>query len=222
MRSDDAADDVVRSADTAHPVAHRFVGGVLERAAAAGHLVHAGTHETHAEDVQRLPAHVLCTHVDLAGQAEPRAGGRGRHAVLACAGLGDDPCLAHAPGEQNLPERVVDLVCAGVREILALEPDLRAACMLGEPRRGAERGRTAYEVAQQIGQLRLERRIDACGEVGGLEFIERGHQGLGHVPTSEAAEASEDRIWRSRGHEGSVGAPTGRRCINAPIGPESA
>jgi hypothetical protein len=42
------------------------------------------------------------------------------HAV---ARLGDDPPLAHPLGQQRLPERVVDLVRAGVVEVLALEID---------------------------------------------------------------------------------------------------
>jgi hypothetical protein len=42
------------------------------------------------------------------------------------AGLGDDPRLAHALGQQRLADRVVDLVRAGVVEVLALEPDLAA------------------------------------------------------------------------------------------------
>jgi hypothetical protein len=47
--------------------------------------------------------------------------------VLARPGLGDDPRLAHAPREQRLPDRVVDLVRAGVIEVLALEIDPCAA-----------------------------------------------------------------------------------------------
>ena len=88
---------------------------------------HLGAEQAHAEDVQRLPLHVLGAHVDVALEAEQRAGGRRRDAVLAGAGLGDDPPLAHARGEQRLAERVVDLVRAGVRQVLALEEDARAA-----------------------------------------------------------------------------------------------
>jgi hypothetical protein len=47
--------------------------------------------------------------------------------VLAGAGLGDDPRLAHAHRQQDLADAVVDLVRAGVVELVALEPDLRAA-----------------------------------------------------------------------------------------------
>ncbi len=56
-----------------------------------------------------------------------------RDAVLAGAGLGDDARLAHALGEQDLAEAIVDLVRAGVVQLLALEIDLRAAEMLGQP-----------------------------------------------------------------------------------------
>ena len=71
----------------------------------------------------QLAADVLGAHVDDALEVQQRAGGRAGDAVLAGAGLGDDPRLAHALGEQRLPERVVDLVRAGVVEVLALEVD---------------------------------------------------------------------------------------------------
>ena len=80
-----------------------------------------GAEQPHPEDVERLPLHVVDAHVDVARQAEQRADGRRRHAVLAGAGLGDDAPLAHPLREQRLPERVVDLVRAGVREVFALE-----------------------------------------------------------------------------------------------------
>ena len=97
--------------------------------------VHAGdgrAEQPHALDVGHLAAHVLRAHVDDALQAEQRARRRGGHAVLARAGLGDDPRLAHALGQQALAERVVELVRARVHQVLALEPD-RPAGGLGEP-----------------------------------------------------------------------------------------
>ena len=91
--------------------------------------------QPHALDVGELAAHVLGAHVDDALHAEQRAGRRDADAVLAGAGLGDDPRLAHALGEQRLAERVVELVRAGVQQVLALEPDRAAgdlAHALGE------------------------------------------------------------------------------------------
>ena len=79
--------------------------------------------QLHPLDVGLLAAHVLGAHVDDALEPEQRAGGGGRDAVLAGAGLGDDPLLAHALGQQRLAERVVDLVGAGVEQVLALEED---------------------------------------------------------------------------------------------------
>ena len=95
---------------------------------------HLGAEQLHAEDVGLLPLDVGRAHVDDAGQAEARRdGGRG-HAVLAGAGLGDDARLAHALGQQDLAEAVVDLVRAGVVQLLALEVDLGAAEMLASGR----------------------------------------------------------------------------------------
>jgi hypothetical protein len=62
--------------------------------------------------------------------------------VLAGARLGDDARLAHAPRQQHLADAVVDLVRAGVAEVLALENSARlwpAACAdLGGQRGGLD------------------------------------------------------------------------------------
>ena len=71
-----------------------------------------GAHQVHPLDVRGLAPHVLGAHEDDALEPEARAGGRRRDAVLAGAGLGDDPRLAEPPREHDLAERVVDLVRA--------------------------------------------------------------------------------------------------------------
>ena len=141
VRAGGGADQVVGRLDIGHPVAERLVHGVLEGAVAGGHRLELGAEEPHAEDVRLLPLDVGRAHVDDAGQAEARRHRRHRDAVLAGAGLGDDPGLAHAPGEQDLAEAVVDLVGAGVVQLVALEVDLRPAEMLGQPLGEVERAR---------------------------------------------------------------------------------
>jgi hypothetical protein len=126
VRADDGAEDVVGVLAGGHPVAHGFVGGILERARAGIDLDDAGAEHAHADDVQALAPGIFRAHVDIALEAEVRSGGGAGDAVLASAGLGDDALLAHASREQRLAEGVVDLVCAGVGEVLALEPQLGA------------------------------------------------------------------------------------------------
>ena len=108
-----------------------------------GHRIDLGAEQLHAEHVGLLPLDVGRAHEDLARQPEARAHGRHRDAVLAGAGLGDDARLAHAHGQQDLAEAVVDLVAAGVIELVALEVDLGAApeqpC--ADARSGARRNR---------------------------------------------------------------------------------
>src|SRR5437867_3303389 len=125
-------EQVVRRTDVRHPVAERLVDRVLQRAAAGLDRRDLGAEQAHAKDVQGLTLDVLGAHVDLALETEERGrGGRG-HAVLTGAGLRDEPALLHARGEEPLPQHVVDLVGAGVTEILALEIDARAADVLGK------------------------------------------------------------------------------------------
>ena len=75
-------------------------------------------------------------------------------AVLAGAGLGDDPPLAQPPGEQRLADRVVDLVRAGVVQVLALQPDARARRRSLEPLGQVERRRPADVVAAELRRAR--------------------------------------------------------------------
>ena len=135
VRSGDRAEHVVRRLDVGDPVAERLVDRVLQGAGAGRHRDDLGAEQPHPGDVERLAAGVLLAHVDGAGQPHERRRGRRRDAVLAGAGLGDDPGLADPLGEQRLAQHVVDLVRAGVVEVLALEQDPGPAGVLGEPRR---------------------------------------------------------------------------------------
>ena len=103
-----------------------------------------GAEQLHAEHVERLALDVDRAHVHDAVEPEQRRRGGGGDAVLAGAGLGDHALLAHAPGEQRLAEHVVDLVRAGVGEVLALQQHPHAEPLgqpvaLGDRRRAARR-----------------------------------------------------------------------------------
>ena len=87
--------------------------------------------------------------------------------MLARAGFRDHAALAHPAGEQGLPEHVVDLVRAGVREILTLEQDPAAARVGGESRRLGERSRPARVGAQEMIKLGLEPLVRLRVTVGG-------------------------------------------------------
>jgi hypothetical protein len=91
-----------------------------------------GAKKLHAKDVRRLPLHIGGAHIDNAFQPEAGADRGGCHAMLAGAGFGDDARLAHPAGQQDLAQAVVDLVAAGVVELIALEVDFRPAQFLGQ------------------------------------------------------------------------------------------
>ena len=113
--------------DRAHPVAHGLVDRVAERPRAGRHGTHLRAQQLHAEDVGLLAADVFLAHVDNAFQAEAGACRGCRDAVLSGAGFGDDAAFTHSQREQCLAERVVDFVCAGMVQVLALQVNLRTA-----------------------------------------------------------------------------------------------
>ena len=68
--------------------------------------------------------------------------------MLSCAGLCNNAGFAHADREQDLPDAIVDLVRAGVVQLIALKPDSCAfplgcvfADMVGQSFGEIERGR---------------------------------------------------------------------------------
>ena len=127
MRAGRRADAVEGVVDIRDPVAQRLVHRVLQRARRRRCTgMHLGAEQLHAEHVGLLPLDVGRAHEDDAGQAEARADGGGGDAMLAGAGLGDDARLAHAPAPAGSGRAVVDLVRAGVVQLVALEIDLGA------------------------------------------------------------------------------------------------
>ncbi len=74
-----------------------------------------------------------------AGRSGPQPWPRLRRA--AGTGFGDDPGLAHPLGQQDLAEAIVDLVRAGMVELIALEIDLGAAQFGRQPLSEIERAR---------------------------------------------------------------------------------
>ena len=65
---------------------------------------------------------------------------------------GDDPAFAHPPGQHGLPEHVVDLVRAGVRQVLTLQQQAHAE-PLGQPGALGDRGGPAGIAVQDGVQL---------------------------------------------------------------------
>ena len=115
--------------------------------------------------------------------------------MLARTRFGNDPLLAHAQGQQGLAEGVVDLVGTGVVEVFALQPDARPtlgpAVVLREPLRLVEGVGSAHVVAQEMVEPIGEGGIGPGLGSGLLQLRQGGHQGFGHVLTTELAVAPQ-------------------------------
>ena len=110
--------------------------------------------------------------------------------MLSRSRLGDDPRLSHAASEEDLTQGIIDLVGAGVAEILTLEIDPRPSKMLGQPF-GKIEGRGAPHVIAEVAlHLRLECRIGLGLEVDLLQLFERRHQRLGDKLSPVSPEVS--------------------------------
>ena len=190
VRTGDGADDVERVVHVRHPVAHRFVQRVLQRRRAAGHWHHGRAEQLHPIDIDLLALDVGGAHVDHAFQPQPGGDGGAGHPVLARAGLGDDPLLAHPAGQQRLADGVVDLVRAGVVQVLALEQDLRATHLAAQALGVVDRAGPADVMLEVLVEGGDEGRIDAGGVVGGGQFLQGPDQGFSDETPAVAAEVA--------------------------------
>ena len=212
VRARDAADDVVGGAHVRDPVAQRLVERVLQRLRAALDRNDRRAEQVHAVDVRRLPADVFAAHVDDALEAEQGGGGGAGDAVLAGAGLGDDARLAHPPGEQRLADAVVDLVGAGVVEVLALEVDAGAAGLARQALGEVQAAGPADVAVEVVVELALELGVVARRLVALGELVQGGHQRFGDVAAAVGAEppAGVGDVGQRGRHELLARAPVGR------------
>src|SRR5258708_3282162 len=200
MRAERAAQQVVRGPHVGDPVAYGFIDGVFQSLRPGTHAPNLRAQQPHAEYVKLLTAHVLVAHMDDAFQTKQRAdGGRG-HPVLPRAGFGDDAMLAHAPGEQCLPDAVVRLGRAGMQQSFALQVDFRAAQLLRQPFGKKQRRRTPGVFPQQALKFGLEFRIFARLVVLALQFLQGPHERLGDIPSAVLAKPARHSFLSGHSH----------------------
>ncbi len=108
--------------------------------------------------------------------------------MLARARLRDDAGLAHPHREQDLAQAVVDFMRAGVIELVALEVDLRAAKVLGQPLGVIERARPAGIMGVEVFKLGMERGIVLGLRIGSLKLKDKRHQRFGDEASAIKAE----------------------------------
>ncbi len=119
MRSESGAQQVICRVDIRHPIAKSLIDRIFQCSRTRINAANFGSEQPHSKDIQLLPPHVFGAHVDDTFQPETRADSSGSNAVLPGACLGDDPFLAHPPGQQDLPDTIIYLVGAGVIQVFA-------------------------------------------------------------------------------------------------------
>ena len=176
--------------DASCPLPHGLGNRVLEGSRASGNRHHLCPQKPHPVHVQRLPLRVLFPHEHHALHAHEGGGGGRGDPMLARAGLGDEPGLAHLLGKQSLTQHVVYLVGAGVVQILPLEVDFRPAQVLRQLFGEGQPGGPARVLVQQLRQLPVEARVVLIKVIGSFQLNHGVHQSFRDVLPAVDAKAS--------------------------------
>ena len=113
--------------------------------------------------------------------------------------------LAHSSGQQRLPQHVVDLVRAGVVEVLTLEQDPHLAAgllghVLGEPGGLRQWGGASRVVTTQYIQLGVKVGVSEGGLKGLLKLVEGSLKCLRDEAATEGVKMAVDVGQVSSGH----------------------
>ena len=207
--ADDGPDAVVRVLHRGHPVPQRLVDGVLQGGAA-------GLTGTTSAPRSRMRKTLRAWRSTSTAPMNTLHRKPNRAAAVAVA----TPCwpapvsamtgrLAHVAGQQRLAQHVVDLVGAGVGQVLPLQQHphaeaLRQAVALGYRCRPAG---VAGEQRRELGPEVVRR--PGLAE-GGLQIHQRRDEGLGDEAAAELAEAAPVGRLGARGPQNDGRPP--RRC----------
>ena len=160
------------------PIPHGLADRVLQGAGAGGHWYHFGPQKFHPVHVQGLADGVLLAHVHFTFQAHESRHSSGGHPVLAGAGFGDDPFLAHFLGQEALAQGVVDLVSPGVVQVFPFQIDFGAPQIPGHLFRIVQQAGPVGIVMVQSPQFLKEFRIILEPVVGFVQLQHCVHQGF--------------------------------------------
>ncbi len=114
MRSEGRAEQIISGVDVSHPIAKCLVYSVFQRSRARIDAANLCTEQPHPKHIDLLPPHIFGAHVNDAFEPKQGTNRRRCDAVLPRSGFGNDPFLAHFTSEQDLPDAVIDLMCACV------------------------------------------------------------------------------------------------------------
>ena len=151
---------------------------------------HVGSQNLHSCHVGSLLLNVHLPHVNVALQAKVGGGGSQSHAVLSGAGFGDDLFLSHVLGKEGFSHAVVQLVGAGVVQILPLGVKLDVPQGGGEALQVGDGGGSALKFLPNPPQLRNKLPGLADGVVGIRNLLHGGLQLRGYIDAAVGAEVA--------------------------------
>ena len=190
MRPHNGTKTVMGVIDPGCPFPHGLGDRILQRRRAAGHRHHLCPQQLHSVHIQRLPPGILLPHEYHTLHVHQGSSCSSCHTMLSGTGLGDEPGLSHLLCQQSLPQHIVDLVGAGMVQILPLQINLCATQSVGQLLCIVQPGGTVCILIQQLRQFPVECGVILVMQICLLQFYDSVHQGLRDVLSAVNAESS--------------------------------
>ena len=105
------------------PVADSFVRRIFQCHITGGDRDDCGAEHLHFLYIGVLAFHIGLAHIDDTFHIHQGADGSGGYPVLAGSCFSDDTCFTHAACQQDLSDRVVDLMCSCMVQVFPFQVD---------------------------------------------------------------------------------------------------
>ena len=172
------------------PFPHGFGDGILQGCGSGCDRNDFCAQKAHPVDVESLTDGIFFAHEYDAFHTHEGCGRRGGYTVLTGAGFRDQAGFTNFFSKKCLAKDIVDLMSAGMVQILPFQVDLSAAQVLCHLPGIIEPGRASGVVVQKIGKFPLKIRIFFIMIICLFQFNYRVHQRFGDILPAVNAEAS--------------------------------
>ena len=108
------------------PVANGLATSIAQRHITGTYRMYLSAQHLHTFHIGMLALHIGGPHKDFTFHIHQGAHGGRSHAMLSGSGLGDDACLAHLLGHQNLTHGIIDLMSTRMVQVFTLQIQLTA------------------------------------------------------------------------------------------------
>mmetsp|Transcript_1741 Transcript_1741/g.2656 ORF Transcript_1741/g.2656 Transcript_1741/m.2656 type:complete len:288 (-) Transcript_1741:979-1842(-) len=203
MRPNGRSNQVMSVTNVGDPISHCLVNSIFQGTLSILNWNYLCSKCVHTENIQLLTLAIHSSHVNCTVHTQLCTNGCSSYTVLSSSSFSNDTGFSNTLCKKTLSNSIVNLVCSGMSQVLALEPNLGSSTQLSKTLCQVKRSRSSYEILTVYSKLSEELRIRLDLIVFLLNLTESLRKCLGNELSSKLSKVSHlvtlvyiNRIWQ--------------------------